>query len=441
MLMKEVWVGVDTPFKFSEKIDPKTGIKTLILTGLMLPFDVISRNNVLYNKESVVEKHKSLIGRPVMYNHKVDGEMLPKGHFVDSYVTEEGWMYKADIDPEEKDLIRKLERGDLRHVSIQLIGGKVEEKVNDENRTYTEAWVSDIIEGSIVPAPGFLDTTASFAEALGHKPQRFAETGFIPSDEMVIAESIISELGESDSSKLMEGVAVDKGFTEEDADPEQLKMGIEVETEHTDDPEIAKRVALDHLAEIPDYYTRLKKMEDEAKGTGKECVKKEWKMFDEVEVIETGERGRIVDEYEDEDIKVFMVQTADDKKEKYTAEKLRLIEDITTTTGDGAIAKSKLPNDKEKEIAHPTELTISQPGEGTMEIENILADKESVNLLKEFVYLLGDVITVPYGISGVPISKYVGQIGMITKVDEKSYEILFQDGKKVKVDRKTIDVV
>ncbi len=46
--------------------------------------------------------------------------------------------------------------------------------------------------------------------------------------------------------------------------PKQLKMGIEVEREHTSDPRIAERIAKDHLAEIPDYYTRLAKMEKEA---------------------------------------------------------------------------------------------------------------------------------------------------------------------------------
>ena len=46
-------------------------------------------------------------------------------------------------------------------------------------------------------------------------------------------------------------------------DPEQLKMGIEVEKEHTDCPYLAKEIAKDHLAEIPDYYSRLKKMEEE----------------------------------------------------------------------------------------------------------------------------------------------------------------------------------
>lgn len=41
----------------------------------------------------------------------------------------------------------------------------------------------------------------------------------------------------------------------------ELKMGIKVEMEHTSFPAIAKRIALAHLEELPDYYTRLKKME------------------------------------------------------------------------------------------------------------------------------------------------------------------------------------
>ena len=44
-------------------------------------------------------------------------------------------------------------------------------------------------------------------------------------------------------------------------DPEQIKMGIAVEKEHTTSSSVAERIAKDHLAEIPDYYSRLKKME------------------------------------------------------------------------------------------------------------------------------------------------------------------------------------
>ena len=47
-------------------------------------------------------------------------------------------------------------------------------------------------------------------------------------------------------------------------DPKELAMGIEVEQEHINDPIIAKAIAKAHLMEISDYYTRLKKMEDEA---------------------------------------------------------------------------------------------------------------------------------------------------------------------------------
>lgn len=51
-------------------------------------------------------------------------------------------------------------------------------------------------------------------------------------------------------------------------DPQQLEQGIQVETEHTSDPTTAKKIALDHLTEIPDYYTRLAQME----GSGEQVV-------------------------------------------------------------------------------------------------------------------------------------------------------------------------
>ena len=45
----------------------------------------------------------------------------------------------------------------------------------------------------------------------------------------------------------------------------QLRIGIPIEHEHTKDKDLATDIALQHLDEIPDYYTRLKKMEDDAK--------------------------------------------------------------------------------------------------------------------------------------------------------------------------------
>ena len=47
-----------------------------------------------------------------------------------------------------------------------------------------------------------------------------------------------------------------------DFDQEELDMGVRVEMEHTDDKELSKDIAKDHLEEFPNYYTELKKMED-----------------------------------------------------------------------------------------------------------------------------------------------------------------------------------
>jgi hypothetical protein len=41
-------------------------------------------------------------------------------------------------------------------------------------------------------------------------------------------------------------------------DPEQLAAGIKEEMEHTDNPEIAAKIAKDHLDEDRDYYKKLK---------------------------------------------------------------------------------------------------------------------------------------------------------------------------------------
>jgi hypothetical protein len=58
----------------------------------------------------------------------------------------------------------------------------------------------------------------------------------------------------------------------------QLDMGEPIEHEHTKDHTLAMDIALQHLDEIPDYYTRLKKMEADAK--------KEHKQFKDVKVSE-----------------------------------------------------------------------------------------------------------------------------------------------------------
>src|SRR3990167_6960679 len=59
--------------------------------------------------------------------------------------------------------------------------------------------------------------------------------------------------------KLKHGQDPDERF-----DNKELRMGIEVELEHTDSRVLSKQIAKAHLSEMPDYYTQLKKMEERA---------------------------------------------------------------------------------------------------------------------------------------------------------------------------------
>ena len=49
-------------------------------------------------------------------------------------------------------------------------------------------------------------------------------------------------------------------------DEDELAMGVNVELEHTKDKDVSEKIARDHLAEHPKYYTALKKMEDGLKA-------------------------------------------------------------------------------------------------------------------------------------------------------------------------------
>jgi len=80
---------------------------------------------------------------------------------------------------------------------------------------------------------------------------------------------------------------------------DEFSKGIKVEFEHTNDENIAAEIAKDHLMEIPDYYTRLEKMENNATS------KKELKEDEDPEFVITHDEEdsakEIINAYEDDD--------------------------------------------------------------------------------------------------------------------------------------------
>ena len=74
-------------------------------------------------------------------------------------------------------------------------------------------------------------------------------------------ESVVGKIdGRLTSSKATKEVADKHGVSVEQIEA-QLEKGIKVEMEHTSNEESAKKIALDHLAEVPDYYDKLKQVE------------------------------------------------------------------------------------------------------------------------------------------------------------------------------------
>jgi hypothetical protein len=68
--------------------------------------------------------------------------------------------------------------------------------------------------------------------------------------------------------------------------PQELRMGMQVEMEHTDDPKKAEKIALDHLAENPFYYTQLKLSGVDTKALPTKEKKAIAKKKDETELVD-----------------------------------------------------------------------------------------------------------------------------------------------------------
>ena len=178
-----------------QTISVKEKYNKIVATGLLLPKDKISRNGILYDWESAVSTCEKIPGLPMMYNHQVEGEQKPVGHYRDSIALEKrpmsgkwqevwdktaedlktpegipGIYYEADINP-NSEYADSVTRGDVRKVSIQIIPeDQVKETDEETGESYTRAFIKDYVEASIVPSPGFMETTmAVLAESFNIK--------------------------------------------------------------------------------------------------------------------------------------------------------------------------------------------------------------------------------------------------------------------------------
>jgi hypothetical protein len=80
---------------------------------------------------------------------------------------------------------------------------------------------------------------------------------------------------------LTDGKSNEEGFKLDDADKKEVKLGLEIESEHSSDPVIQTKITLDHLAEFPNYNSELIKWEKGMEGESKleAAMRKSKKVF------------------------------------------------------------------------------------------------------------------------------------------------------------------
>ena len=148
------------------------GSESIILEGVAMPLNKMSRNKVVYRSESIKKAYKTMEGAAFLFNHNTN---ISLGHVEDVQLDEgeEVMKYRANMDPHETEFVNKVKRQDIRHVSVGCLIDNVE---YDEEAGIATCDVEEFVELSLVPVPGFKDATANInGEFLEATPLLLAE--------------------------------------------------------------------------------------------------------------------------------------------------------------------------------------------------------------------------------------------------------------------------
>lgn len=131
---------------------------------------------------------------------------------------------------------------------------------------------------------------------------KMSQSNFMRNLRMTMPQYVTNVTSFNDAVKILRNKGIlTEGKTKLTADQvnnDELRMGIKVEMEHTDDPEKAKKIALDHLAENPFYYTQLKLSGVDTKATPSKEKQAIEKKKDETEFVDKANQMKLVKDVE-----------------------------------------------------------------------------------------------------------------------------------------------
>jgi len=282
----------------------------VILKGNAMPLNETSRNGVYYRPESVKKAYKSLEGVPFLFAHQqnevrhVLGK-VEKVNIDNSYVT-----YEADIDPEEKEFIRKSEKGYIKHVSVGCLIDPSTVEFDEENQV-AKVDIKEFCELSSAPVPGFKNTNAKLgkqnlvmlAESLGKEDmiKKLKETQDEEKPEETPSNPDEDE-GSNDTSN--DGEATQPKETEEgdkDKDEEDTPEDKEIEEEPKEEPK-EETIKIEENEEEEGEEKTTEEQVSELNSKLNEMEGKINEVVNQIAVLES-KVDTILDEAEDKDDK------------------------------------------------------------------------------------------------------------------------------------------
>lgn len=163
-IISNKWIDCES-VEFCESVN---GSSEYILRALIIPFGKVSRNGILYNRDSISSTMNQLIGLNLHHNHIFNGSsVFPRGEWFEVWEDEDGLhgsarVYDVSYNNEYLEWLRSASN---IKVSLQVTGD-AKQRRNDMGEYYQEAYIKNWREISTVNIPGFIDASASFSACM-----------------------------------------------------------------------------------------------------------------------------------------------------------------------------------------------------------------------------------------------------------------------------------
>lgn len=262
----------------------------------------ISKNNVEYTEPVLRAAAKTLIGKPLLLNHEYMDVRNIMGKIIAAEFDGKNVPFKAEIDTEEKDILRKLEKGFINKVSIgadTIKDGKSYDPEPDDDGIIRPEGIR-FEELSLVTIAGVPNATISQVIAESFKVKKMEEKKIEQLEEEL---KKTKEENESLRQKLAEEEGEEKPAEQEEPAPEKTD---EPEPEKKDEEEEKEKKEekekVEALSKKMEKLTAsVSKLTEQPKGVADESKKKE--AFGYQIITEAGKGGKGVDIYSPDCIK------------------------------------------------------------------------------------------------------------------------------------------